>query len=549
MRGLTGRRRDRDEHGVVAIAIALITCFTLVPMGAYAVDIGVQRVARRDVQAVADVVALDLARELDGRTWSELQPGMQALANKSVARNSAGSETPIVTVQLGKLDETKWASNPSGYFIPITSNAGGVPTALKVTARTSVKFSIHGGDGAVSRSAIARADDEACFRLGSFAARVSTSGSLLNSLINDSLNVTVVGYQGLATSNIQLGDLAAQLGAGTPDELMALNNVSLGTLFTAAAHVLQSNGGSAANITLLNQLASSSFNGVTSTHVKMSDLIDVASGSKSALATSINVYDLVATTAFVANGSNFLAIPDIRVGIPGLSSSVVTANLKVIQAPERACGRRGKQKSTSQVTLNLTMALPSTNISLGLGLGLLTTASTFTASVDLAQATGTLTNIVCGPGTTDGGVDVSVAAALAKISTTLHVDIKSLGITAATVDTGSGGSLAANTSSVSIRVPPDTYDTPKSTSSAASFTSVSNITSANVKLLGLNAGLVGNVVAGVNSGIIQAYVNPLIANLNSLLITPLSQALGLRLGGADVFAVSHPTCGDVSLAG
>lgn len=551
MRSLIGRRRDRDERGVIAIAIALITCFTLIPIAAFAVDIGVQRVARRDVQAVADVVALDLARQLDGRSYSQLQTNLQTLANKSAARNSAGSVAPTVSAQLGKLNDSSWtASDPDAYFTPINADSGGVPNAVKVTARTTVNFSIQGGSGGVSRTAIARAQDEACFRLGSFAARVSTSGSLLNSLLNDSLNLTVVGYQGLASSTITLGDLAAELGAGTPDELMALNNLSLGTLFTAAASVLTKNGGSAANITLLNQMASSSFSGVTNTHIKFSDLMNLSgsSGHGSALATSINVYDLVATTAFVANGTNALAIPDLTVGIPGLAPNMVSASLKVIQAPERRCGRVGDSVSTSQVTLTLTAALPATSISLGL-LGVLTTSSTFSATVNLAQATGTLTDIVCGPGATDGGVDVRVDSSLATVSTALHVDIKSLGITAATVDTGSGGTAAASTNTVSIRVPPDSYNTPKSTGQSTAESSVANITSANVQLLGLSLGVVGTVVAGVNTGIIQAYVNPLIVNLNGLLITPLTQALGIKLGGADVFAVQAPSCGAVTLGG
>jgi uncharacterized membrane protein len=544
-------RRPRDERGVMVLMIALITSFTLVPLAAYAVDIGMQRVARRDVQVVADVVALDLARQLDGRTYSQIQGSLQTLADKSAARNSAGSVAPTVTAQLGMLDDHNWStSDPDAYFTPITSDAGGIPNAVKVTARTRMNFSIEGGSGGANRTAIARSQSNACFRMGSFAARVSTSGSLLNGLLNDSLNLTVLGYQGLASSNISLGDLAAELGAGTPDELMALDNVSLGTLFSAAAHVLQSNGGSAANVTLLNSMASSSFSGVTHTSVKMSDLLNLtaSSGDDSAFATSLNLYDLVATTAFVANGTNFLAIPNITVGIPGLAPSMVTASLKVIQAPERTCGPTGTTLTTSQVTLNLTVNLPSTGISLGI-LGLLTTSSTLTATVNLAQATGTLTKVVCGPGATDGGVDVQVDSALSKVTTSLHVDIKSLGITAATVDTGAGSTVLGSSSSVSIRVPPDTYNTPKSTGPAATFTTMNNITSTDVHLLGLGLGFVGNVVAGVNTGIIQAYVNPLTVNLNNVLITPLAQALGLRIAGADVFGVDHPECGAVSLAG
>jgi len=541
------RDRRRGEDGVVAIVVAIITCFTLIPMAALAVDIGVQRVARRDAQAVADLVAMDLARQLDGRTVSQLSGTLQTQANKSAARQGATGFT--ITPQLGTLG-TYDPNNPDNYFVAMSASTG-VPTAVKVTVAGSVKFTIQADkNGSVTRTAVAKSTSDACFRMGSFAARVSTSGSLLNGLINDSLNLSVVGYEGLASSNIKLGDLAAKLGAGTPDQLMALDNVSLGTLFSAAADVLQTNGGSSANVTLLNTIAGASFSGVTSTHVKMSDLLDLteSTGSGSAFASSINLYDLLATTAFVANGSNFLAIPNLTVGIPGLAPNMVTANLKVIQGPQESCGSAGTTLSTSQVTLNLNVNLPSTGISLGI-LGILTTSSTLTATVNLASATGTLTNVVCGPGATDGGVDVRVDSSLASLSTSLHVDIKSLGITAATVDTGSSVSGVASSNSVSIRVPPDTYNSPKSTGNAPTETTVSNITSSDVHLLGLSLGLVGNVVAGVNSGIISAFVNPLIANLNSLLITPLSQALGLRLGGADVFGVDHPVCNHPALAG
>ena len=46
-----------------------------------------------------------------------------------------------------------------------------------------------------------------------------------------------------------------QGGVGTPSELMDLNDLSLNQLFLASAHVLQSQGGDAADIALLNSLA------------------------------------------------------------------------------------------------------------------------------------------------------------------------------------------------------------------------------------------------------------------------------------------------------
>ena len=72
---MTARRgragQQAEERGAVAVFLA-VTVALVVGIGTLAVDLGMQRVVRRDMQALADVAALDLARELDGRTISEL---------------------------------------------------------------------------------------------------------------------------------------------------------------------------------------------------------------------------------------------------------------------------------------------------------------------------------------------------------------------------------------------------------------------------------------------------------------------------------------------
>ena len=109
-------RRIRDEHGVVAIVVALITCAVLIPIAAVAVDLGVQRVARRDMQAPADVVALDLSRQLDGRSVAQItgaSPSLQSLANASMARNNT-------TVGNGTTVTWRWTIHPrSGLTAPL----------------------------------------------------------------------------------------------------------------------------------------------------------------------------------------------------------------------------------------------------------------------------------------------------------------------------------------------------------------------------------------------------------------------------------------------
>ncbi|WP_141006782.1 hypothetical protein [Nocardioides humi] len=85
----------------------------LLVSGAFAVDLGMQRVARADMQALADVVALDLARELDGRTVNALVDVLEEKKERSLARNHdmVGSAKPDLAVTMGS--SPRPASSPS----------------------------------------------------------------------------------------------------------------------------------------------------------------------------------------------------------------------------------------------------------------------------------------------------------------------------------------------------------------------------------------------------------------------------------------------------
>lgn len=537
--------RRRGEDGVIAIFVSLITCFTLIPIAAFAVDIGVQRVARRDMQALADVVALDLGRELDGRTYSQLQPHLQAWADKSAARNSSIGRARAVQAELGVVDESKYTpADPGAIFTPITSDAGGIPNAVRVSASTTVDFAIHGGSGSAVRTAIARADSSACFKIGSWALNLDSSKSLLlNTLIPEALNpgsasLRAISYSGLANANVSLSGLATAMGLGSTDELFKLDNLSLNDLFRASATALSNEGGSAADVAVLNQLASASFSGVA--HIKFSDLVSMDSGSGSALATKINVLDLVAGSAFLANGTNALAVPNLTAGVPNVAG--VTASLHVIQAPIMKCGHVGTTLHTSQVHLDVTATLA--NIPL---LGT-TASSKVTFTVDLADAVGTLSKIVCG---TPEGIDVDVASSLSQLSTALDVDLKStiLGLTTtvAHID-GDLGTAAAGTHTVSIRIPPNSYDQPVSSGAGVVIPQMAsgNLT---VHLLSATALTPAAISSAVMSTIVTPTVNPLTTNVNTIVNGPISKLLGTELAGADVFLVREPSCSEVALVG
>jgi len=541
-----GRWRDRrsSEAGVVAVVVALVTCFVMIPIAALAVDLGVQRVARRDMQAVADVVALDLARQLDGRTWSQLHGHLDEWAEKSAERNDSGVARPTVTAVLGTVDPAHYdPAAPDSYFTPITSDSGGIPSAVRVTAVGRVDFSIHGGSGAVVRTAIASSDSSACFKLGSYALSLSSANSpLLNLLIGDALNVSAVSYTGLANANVSLLGLAAELGVGTTDELLALDNLSLGQLYLAAAHVLQKQGGETADVTLLNNLASLGLGSLP--HIRFGDLIALQPGDDAALGASVNLLDLVATSAFIANGTNALAVPNLSVSVPGLAS--VTGSLKVIEGPQMACGGVGVTKAhTAQVKLHLTITLEPLNLLNILLLGLITADAKVELDVELAPATGTLRKIQCGPGQPDG-IDVEVASALTQLGLSLPINVKLIGIPIVSISGGVGTTAPAANGTAQIRVPPNTYNSPVSTGTGTILPGLT-ISDLHAVLLGVID--LSPILDAVSDVVLTPIVNPLLANINNLLLKPLTDLLGINLAGADVFATGPPTCGLSTLVG
>ena len=166
------RVRD-DQRGAVAVFVAGLLAVLLL-IAAFAIDLNFQRVAARDAQAVADLVALDTARALDGRTKSQIAADgvMDSTFDESVRRNGSGFglQPDDFVLELGAFDG-------DGRFQSIAPSA--MPNAVRVVAVGNVDRFFAGGSGAVERSAVATAEENACIKVGSFAARVNTADSVL----------------------------------------------------------------------------------------------------------------------------------------------------------------------------------------------------------------------------------------------------------------------------------------------------------------------------------------------------------------------------------
>jgi hypothetical protein len=326
---------------------------------------------------------------------------------------------------------------------------------------------------------------------------------------------------------------------------------------------LQDPTGNSAAITALNSLLS-----VTATLpvISLSNLLHVSPTDTAALATKFNVLDLIAGSILLADGNHALEIPNVWANVAGTGETSDT-QLYVIQGASMACGApNSSQASADNSQLNGYLGFdhmnsPSINIGVanfktGVGTGHFT--------VSLATAHGQLIApppVVCGNGTAanPSTFSVQVSSSLSSLSLVTNlpvsgsVTILGLGVVnlnlivdAAIGTTNPGGSSTANLS-----VPPNDT-TPVSTGSSIlldpATANVSIDPTSTATVLGLPISITNSlliptinaILAGVQSTFIEKTVDPLAANLNTMVTQPIADLLGIRIGGADVYGMKTP---------
>ncbi len=321
--------------------VAGLMVVVVVIVAALAVDIGMQRVARTDMQSLADVVALDLSRELGERTVSSFQqasPTIDRLAAESRDRNqdTLGS-TPTLDVDLGEV-------GVDGEFMEST-DPGFVPTAVRVTARTDVAFAFGVMDsGSAQREAVGQqTEDAGCFEIGSFTAALDLGDSALAplaDLLGLETTLDLVSYRNLAAASVSLFDVAAAPSIGTTEALLAPSGVRVGDLVSATAYALQyGEGGSSSAVaaSVLRGLLAPSAGLDLDTLVEVADVVSVDAGNTAALASKVNVLELIGASLSLANKSSLL---DTRVPVDLSAVGLGTASLSLtaVQGPRYACG-------------------------------------------------------------------------------------------------------------------------------------------------------------------------------------------------------------------
>ncbi|WP_167736660.1 pilus assembly protein TadG-related protein [Nocardioides sp. 1609] len=557
--------RPRDEDGAIAIVAAAVMVVVL-GVAAFVVDLGMQRVARQDLQALADVVALDLARMLDGeRTAGQVEGGSPSLAaalQASRARNDddvVGDEDELVLTATLLVEDPR-PDAPSPWR---TADDDEVPDAVRVVASTEVAFgfaAVVGVDtGGASRESVAAAESSACFHVGSFTAAVEranpSTAATLDALLG--LTLPIEDYLDLARAEVALDDVAEGLPRGTAS---FVDRLPVRDLVRAIAEALPV--GSAARRVL---------DRVDGTDVvRLDDVVKVGEDDRLALRNATSLLDLVAPLLLSARG-------EYRTSVPAGVDDDTVVDVVGVPGVQRVCAaeeaRGASVSATYSDNLDLFADQP------GRRRGFTTLEAEVEAVVDLGGALFSLpSGVECrdvesgqdrftveaadGRGTGSLGVTVTLDGAVDPLPD--GVDALSLNDLVLELDAPLPG--APQVPLVELRVPDNVVDgarPPVPGTTGATFGGLGAVPSIRPVALRLRHPRVEYAPdTRVARQAVRAFLRDLRGDLDATIDTRvddgvatvveteaarLTRVLGTTRGGADLYSEERPTCGGVRL--
>ena len=541
-------RRDR---GAVIPLVALVLP-VLITMTAFAVDLGRQRSSRRTMQAVADVIALDMSRLADGRSAYQIAVVDAAATDAALAASAVRNEVDpavVTSVVWGEYDPaTGFQPHHQPGFPPVNDPAL-VPNAVEITTSEVTDYFFRPGTGAVTRSAIGTTDAAAIAQIGSGLVTVDSTASVtLDAVlrrafgINSAVALGLLSYNGLAGATIGLGELATALGFGSPTEL-AEADVTARELLLASADILELQGNTAGAQVF-------DWYGTTisgSTLVDMGELLQLEqNGPNGVGGAAIDAFGLLTGSAYVINGTNTINLPAVTTNIAGVTGT--TMALTVTQTPVVWSGSVGAGVDTQQVglTLSAQVDLPLNVV----GLSGARVTGRIPIQVAVAGARGTITDIDC---SSAPGMSIGAEGRPVSVQTGLDLDISALvpllgARTVATLDTTAALAPSSGSNGARFDHPTDflpdvgsggMVHAPGTTIGLSQALAVSGAQIVALGVLPLNLGALSTAV--------NAALQPVLDELATYTVAIAAQ-LGVDVGGSDIAAVDM-TCGRVKLVG
>ncbi|MDF2599566.1 MAG: rane Transport [Methylobacterium brachiatum] len=506
------RSFGRARGGNVVILVALGSSL-LMGAGAVGIDLGQVFQARRKAQGAADIAAMLAA----------VDPAKaDAVARRSLGDN--GYDAAQATVATGGYDASAPNVAPGSRFNPGMSPANAVRVGLATTVPVTFGRALGlPGTVPIRVTGTAASAQFAAFTIGSGTAGLKDGipNAVLGALLGAKLSLGVSDYAALASAKIDglrvLDALAASLNlqAANYTEIVQAH-ASVGQMLMAMRVAAQGN-----------SAAVSALSGILNALPNAGNLVPVgqvdALGDVAALAPgrglagpSLNLMDLVAATASLANGQNQVAI-DLGATVPGLLSTRLTL---AIGERRRSSGwvRPGSPNAT--VKTAQTRLLIEATVSAPLGLG--TVYLPIYAEVAPAQAT--LRTLSCSGAS--GGRQATIEA---------QTGLATLAIAAVSRASIQGGSTSPDLSQPAVLIGLPLVN--------VSGRTVTNIGAGTQTLTFTDADIANHTVRTVSSGnVLQSLTGSLLGNLslnlnglglNPLLQSTLATTLGLAAGPLD----------------
>lgn len=561
-----GFRGSNGERGSI-IVIAAVSMTIFVFAAALAIDIGGRVQETRREQAVADLAALDAARDLT------TDAATQSLAVASALRNGVDISKPGFSVVAVRGTLT------NGVF---TANAPN-PNAVQVTVTTPYNDFFGRSSTHLSRSSVGQGTLPPCgsncgpgtcvgtctppspcsgscpsptpsstlppgcpspcgattgkaqFWIGSTLADVNLGLGRFNNA-----NLTAVGYNGLLAGNVTLGALRTALGfnALTPDQVLA-SSVKVSDLVNAAASLLNANNPTAAAaLTLLGTVITGNFNSTNT--ILVGDALGLKTGQGAAASTNVNLLEMIAGGIDVANQKAALAV-NLNLNLLNLASASVT--FAGITPPTYSIyGPVGITATNTQVTANLNVTLNGLSVP-----GINISTVVVPMSVTLGGATGTLAEIDCSG---SNPFDIQLNTTFSNVNLTIqNAVINGLTLLGLPIVLGSvSGSVNIPSTPVNGTV---VYDPANFVPNQAPVTASSNLggatatTATNLTVLGLlNLAL----TTSQTNVAIDTALNSIMPTLINTIFNTLKTSYGIHIGNASYLGVLA-SCGSVKLGG
>lgn len=340
-----------------AIALSLIV-ITLI-----GTEIGFMYFMKREFQKTADLAALAGAQQIRGGCVAAVAA---AQLNANGSAGGAPANMPVgLTLAAGEVQCGYWDKDTSFQTPAVTGAANAVRVSFQKASPTLLSFFT--GNRLINVTAVAALSAPlAEFSVGSKLITVSgdsTLGRLLKGIGLDLSGTSLVAYDGLAQVKITPSGLlaalripvAADIGVGELNTLLAGRSVMLGDLLNAIVTVAGQDSLLSSNIALLQAIQAKL--GLTNLPVQLGSLADGPRGlfaqivspggsGSSALNVGVSALDLLYTSIGVATSQHAV---DAGLNINLLGLAKVTTQVTVIEPPSVAIGGIGASAYNAQV--------------------------------------------------------------------------------------------------------------------------------------------------------------------------------------------------------